>query len=264
MKAGQAPPKPLFSRKEKLAEWVTAADNPYFARAVANRVWAQFLGRGLVHPVDDLKVANKASHPELLDALTQQMKDHRFDLKWYIRELVNTQAYQLSSKGPGTEALPRWFERGRVRPLSAEEMLAAFRQATGFDAAARAAGVKPGEEKLPGNVKTYMTLYFGEPTTGRGDFQPGLTEHLFLNNSGELRQMIQRRKGNLADTLLSSQLSPEERVDHLYLAVLTRLPRPAERERFVAHLTSDPKKADALMEEAIWVLLNCSEFRLNH
>lgn len=264
LKNGQAPPKPAFSRKEKLAEWVTAADNPYFARAVANRVWAQFLGRGLVHPVDDLKTTNKASHPELLNALAEQMKAHQFDLKWYIRELVNTEAYQLSGKGEGKEALPRWFERARVRPLSAEELLASFRVATGFDAAARAAGAKPGEEKLPGNMKTWVQMYFGEPTTGRGDFQPGLSEHLFLNNSGDMKQLIQRRKGNLADTLLSSGAPWEERVDQLYLAVLTRLPRPAERERFVAHLTSDEKKTEALVEEAIWVLLNCSEFRLNH
>src|SRR5262249_50528818 len=150
-----------------------------------------------------------------------------FDLKWYIRELVNSQAYQLSGKGTGKEALPHWFERARVRPLSAEEMLASFRVATGFDAAARAAGVKPGEEKLPSGIKMWMQMYFGEPPTGRGDFQPGLTEHLFLNNSGELRQLIQRRKGNLADTLLTSKAPWEERVDQLYLAVLTRPPRPA-------------------------------------
>jgi hypothetical protein len=254
VKGGQAPSKPLFSRKEKLAEWITAADNPYFARAVANRVWAQFLGRGLVHPVDDLKVANKASHPGLLERLTEQMKAHQFDLKWYIRELVNSDAYQLSSKGTSAEALPRWFERGRVRPLSAEEMLATLRQATGM----------AGDERLAANARMWMTMYFGEPTTGRGDFQPSLSEHLFLNNSGEVRSLIQRRKGNLADTLLSSKAPIEERVDQLFLAVLTRPPREAERERFVAYLTADDKKPDALMEEAIWVLLNCSEFRLNH
>jgi hypothetical protein len=264
LKGNQAPPKPMFSRKEKLADWVVANDNPYFSRAVANRVWAQFFGRGLVHPVDDLKLANKASHPELLEALSAQLAAHQFDLKWYIRELVNSRTYQLASKGPTTEAMPRWFEQGRVRPLSAEEMLAALRQATGFDAAARAAGAKPGDEKLPGNTREWFLRYFGEPTTGRGEFQASLTEHLFLNNSGEIRQMIQRRKGNLADTLLSAKAAPEERVEQLFLAVLSRPPRPAERERFVAYLALDEKKPEALIEEAIWVLLNCSEFRLNH
>lgn len=264
IKPGQAPPTPLFSRKAKLAEWVLAADNPYFARAVANRVWAQFLGRGLVHPVDDLKTTNKASHPELLDALAQEMAAHHFDVKWYIRELVNSRTYQLAGTGPSMEEMPRWFERARVRPLSAEEMLAAIRQATGFDAAARAAGAKPGEEKLPGNTKEWFLRYFGEPTTGRGEFQASLTEHLFLNNSGDVKSMIQRRKSNLADGLLSSTASAEERVERLFLSVLTRPPRPTERERFVAYLAADTAKPDALLEEAIWVLLNCSEFRLNH
>src|SRR5207244_3032780 len=97
--------------------------------------------------------------------------------------------------------------------LSAEELLAALRVATGFDAAARAAAVKPGEEKFPGDTREYVVRYFGEPTNGRGDFQGGLTEHLFLNNSSQLRQLIQPRKGNLADGLLTDKAPWEERVD---------------------------------------------------
>src|SRR5262249_11439923 len=101
------------------------------------------------------------------------------------------------------------------------------------------------------------------PTDGRGDFQPNLSEHLFMNNSSQLRQVIQRRKGNLADQLLSSQAPWDEKVDRLYLSVLSRLPRPEEKQRFVAHLTAKPD-AGPLVEEAIWVLLSCSEFRFNH
>jgi hypothetical protein len=252
--------RPLFSRKEKLAAWVVAADNPYFARAAANRVWAQFLGRGLVHPVDDLSVKHPPSHPELLDALTRELVAHHFDLKWLIRELINSESYQLAATGPATEAAPGWFERARVRPLSAEELLAAFCVATGFSVP----GKKPQESPAPSDLAMWMPLYFGDPTDGRGNFQASLKEHLFLNNSEHLQRLIQRRKGNLADTLLSSKASWEERVDQLFLAVLTRLPRPEERRRFVTYLTADPKTADALMAEAIWTLLNCSEFRFNH
>jgi hypothetical protein len=249
---------PLFSRKEKLAAWVTSAENPYFPRAGANRVWAQFMGRGLVHPVDDLGEASKASHPQLLDAMTRGLVDHKFDLKWLIREVVSSEAYQLASTGAGKDALPEWFERGRVRPLTAEELLASIRTAAGFDV-----GAKPGEAKLPSSTEEFMVRYFGEPTNGQGEFQASLTEHLFLNNSGQLRQMIQRKKGNLADVLLTSTEPWEQRVDRLFLSVLSRPPRPAERERFVAHLTSDPKAAP-LVEEAIWVLLNTAGFRFNH
>jgi hypothetical protein len=251
------PPKPLFSRKEKLAEWVTAADNPYFARAAANRVWAQFMGRGLVHPVDDLGGKKKPSHPGLLEALADQLKAQKFDLKWYIRELVNSQAYQAASSGASTEAAPFMYERARVRPLSAEELMSAMRTVTGYDATEK----KPDQGKIPGSE--YMVMYFGEPMDGRGDFQPSLSEHLYMNNSSQLRQVIQRKKGNLADVLLSSSAPWDERVDQMYLSVLNRPPKAAEKERFVAYLTSKPDAAP-LLEDAIWVLLNCAEFRFNH
>ena len=246
--------KPLFSRKEKMAAWVAAADNPYFARALVNRVWAQFLGRGLVHPVDDLSEKKKPSHPELLKALTRQFTEHKFDLKWLIREIVNSETYQLGARGASTEAMPAWYERARVRPLSAEELLAAFCTSTGYDAQLL---------KTRSATTAYIQRFFGEPTNGRGEFQGGLSEHLFLNNSSNLREMIARRKGNLTDQVLSSKEPWDRRVDQMFLAVLTRLPRAEERARFVAHLTSE-KKADALVEEAVWVLLNTAEFRFNH
>src|SRR5262249_36138119 len=260
LKAGQPPPKPIFSRKEKLAEWLTASDNPFFAKAMANRLWGQFMVRGLYHPVDDLRDNRQASHPQLLQALQEQLVAHQFDLKWFIRELVNSETYQLSmGTGPGAD----WYGQRRPRPLSAEEMLAALQQATGFDAAARASA-KPGDAKPSGDLVREVMRDFGEPVDGRGVFQGSLNERLFMNNSNYLRQLIQRRKGNLMDALLSSTAPWEERVDQLYLSVLSRLPRERERKRFVEHLTSDPQKPEPLVEEAIWVLLTCSEFRFNH
>jgi hypothetical protein len=142
-------------------------------------------------------------------------------------------------------------------------MLASIRSATGFDDAARLAGAKVGEEKLPAGTEDAFLRHFGEPTNGRGDFQASLTEHLFMNNNFVIRQLIQRRKGNLVDTLMSSPANWEDRVDRLFLTVLSRTPRPEERQRFVAHLTSDPK-TEPLLEEAIWALLSCAEFRFNH
>jgi hypothetical protein len=253
-KTGQSPPPPLFSRKAKLAGWVTAPDNPYLARAVVNRVWGQFLGKGLVHPLDDLSEKNTPSHPALFKALAEQLTAHRFDLKWLIRELVNSETYQLASEGGSRDALPPWYERARVRPLSAEELVAAISTAAGLDAAGR---------KRADDAMVYILLYFGEPTNGRGDFQGSLSEHLFLNNSGQLRAMIQRRKGNLADTMLTSTEPWERRADRLFLSVLGRSPADGERKQFVAYLTSGGK-AEERVEEAIWVLLNTAEFRFNH
>jgi hypothetical protein len=250
-------PKPAFSRKEKPAAWVVAPESPYLAKAVANRTWGQFFGRGLVHPIDDLGEKRTPSHPALFEALTKQLVARKYDLKWCIRELVNTDAYQLTA-GTATEALPRWFERGPVRALSAEELMAAMRQATGYDKAA----TKPGEP-LPDAGDEYFQRYFGEPTNGIGEFQGSLAEHLFLNNSENIRLLAHRRKGNLADTMLTSNAPWEERVEQLFLATLNRPPKPPEQKRFVAHLQSD-KNTEPLVEEAIWVLLNTAEFRVNH
>jgi hypothetical protein len=249
-------PKPPFSRKQKLAEWVTAKDNPYFARAAVNRVWGQFMGRGLVHPVDDLTSKSEPTLPALLKRLTEDFAKHDFDLKWLVKEIVSSKSYQLSDKGDSKVALPVWYERARVRPLTAEELLSAMRTATAFDASG-------------GNIKNtatreYFLMYFGKPTNGQGDFQGSLREHLFLNNSGDVSALIRRRKGNLADEIATSTDSLEKRVDRLFLAVLTRQPSAKEREKFVAHLkTDDKRKTDALIEEAIWALLNTAEFRFN-
>jgi hypothetical protein len=253
---GKAPPKPMFSRKEKLAGWVGSADNPFLARAAANRVWGQFLGRGLVHPVDDLTEQNKPSHPALLDLLAKELAAHQFNLKWLIRELVSTQAYQLSGVGPAKDALPKWFDRARVRPLQVEELVAAMRTATGFDADGKNA-------PLPGAGSEFFLRYFGEPTNGQGEFQGSLGEHLFLNNSDVVRGLIRPKKGNLADTLIASKAPVAERVDHLFLAVLSRLPTESERKLLTNHL-GGKDKPDALVEDAIWALLNAAEFRFNH
>ncbi|MBI1917400.1 MAG: hypothetical protein HYS12_22090 [Planctomycetes bacterium] len=129
--------------------------------------------------------------------------------------------------------------------------------ATGWDAAQR-----PGKKLLDG-LEMWIQHYFGEPTNGLGDFQGSLSEPLFLNNSGELRFLAQRRKGNLADVLLTSTQPWEQRVDRLFLSVLNRPPRSEESKRFVAYLRAEPK-SEKRIEEAIWVLLNCSEFRFNH
>lgn len=249
-------PKPTFSRKEKLAAWLTAADNPYFAKAAANRVWAQFLGRGLVHPVDDLKEKTASKFADLLDTVAKELAAHKFDLKWLIRELANTEAYQLAGAGAGKDALPAWFERARIRPLSAEELVTVMRAATGYDADPKAAGKPLGSE-------VYFVLAFGEPTNGLGEFQGSLSEHLFLNNSEHVQRLISRKPGNLVDYLVTSKDAPEAKVDRLFLTVLSRPPTDAERKRFAEHL-GGKDKPEALAAEAVWALMNTAGFRFNH
>jgi hypothetical protein len=245
-------PKPQFSRKEKLAQWATAPSNPFFAKAAVNRIWSQFMGRGIVHPVDNFGTDNKPTLPDLLDNLTEQFIAHQFDTKWLIREIVSSETYQLGSKGENKESLPKHFERARIRPLSAEEILTVM----------KVAGGDP-EQKSEGSTGEYFRRYFGEPTNGLGDFQGSLSEHLFLNNSSNVRAFISRKKGNLADTINFSKEPWEQRIDQMFLSVLTRYPKDSERAKFAAYLQSEPK-SENLVEEAIWVLMNMSEFRFNH
>lgn len=256
--ANKLPPKPKFSRKDQLADWITRADNPYFARAIANRVWGQYLGRGLVHPVNNLSPSNKPSHPALLDQLTKELIAHKFDLKWYTRELVSSQTYQLSSAGTG-EPLPEWFQHARMRPLSAEELAESWRIATGHEAIEKASGKVTDRSRFRPLQRDYVLQFFGTPNTGTGDFQGGLHEHLYLNN-GPLVQMISAGKGSLAEVVGDRKQPAEVRIDRLFLTTLNRKPSAQEREKFAAFLADEK----ASVADAIWTLLTCSEFRFNH
>jgi hypothetical protein len=209
------------------------------------------MGRGIVHPIDDFTSQNEPSHPALLDTLTKGFVANKFDLKWLIREIANSEAYQLTGAGASKEALPKWFERARVRPLSAEEIMASMRAVTGDP---------PPKD---GGPTEYFLRAFGEPTNGLGEFQGGLAEHLFLNNSEHIRSFVRRKKGNLTDQVLSSAEPWEKRVERMYLSVLNRPPKSKELEAFVSYIKREPKP-DAAVEDAIWVLLNSSEFRFNH
>lgn len=262
------PPKPVFSRKDQLADWITdPTRNPFFARAIANRIWAQFFGRGIVHPVDNMSPANPPSHPELLEHLTAALVAHKFDLKWFMTELCNSKAYQLSAKSGSSDPLPRWFDHARWRPLSAEELIESWRVATGFDVA-QAASQKSGDAKQKIDRyrplgSGYMLRFFGSPNTGTGEFQGGLHEHLYLNN-GPLGSVVPSGKGSLIEQLMDESKAADERIERLYLSLLNRPPEAEERQKIAEYVSVEKQQAQDRWREAIWVLMTCSEFRFNH
>ena len=256
LKPGELPPKPTFSRREKFIEWLIAKDNPFFAKAVANRVWAQFMGRGFVHPVDDFNSSNTPSYPELLKAIETDLAAHNFDLKWLIREIVNSQAYQACDLGTVTDAMPRFYERARIRPLTVEELTSSLHIAMGL-------GV---ESALKTEPSKDLLQYLGEPTDGQGRFQGSLSEHLFLHNGDVFRGLCRPNKGNLSEKLVTGPDDWNEKVERMFLSVLSRPATSEERERFVQYLSveeKDPKLKGQRMEDALWVLASSSEFRFN-
>jgi hypothetical protein len=256
LKPNELPPKPAFSRRQKFTDWMTAKDNPYFAKAAVNRVWAQFMGRGFVHPVDDFTRKNEPSLPILLKAIESEFVAHHFDLKWLIREIVSSEAYQATDVGQVTDAWPRYYERARIRPLSVEELTASLHIATGQ-------GV---ESALKSEPNAQMLQYLGEPTDGQGRFQGSLSEHLFLHNGDQFRGMCRPNQGNLPERLLNGSEDWDVKVERLFLSVLSRPATSEEKERFAKYLNvdrKDPKLAAQRMEDAMWVLVSCSEFRFN-
>ena len=255
------PSAPQFSRKDQLADWIARPENPFFARAIANRLWAQYLGRGLVHPVDNMSESNEPTHPELLAALAAWLVEHKFDLKAFTRELVNCRTYQLSSRGATAEAMPQWFQHARTRPLSAEELAASWRVATGYAVWEQSREDKKKEGRYR-PLEGYLLRFFGQPNNGTGDFQGGLAEHLYLNN-GPLGNLIVSGPGTLMESLTSKDASIDVRLDRLFLQVLSRPPSAEERTKLVELISTDNDPEDR-WRDAVWALMTCSEFRFNH
>jgi hypothetical protein len=266
----QVPPRPTFSRKDQLADWITHTENRFFARAIANRIWAQFMGRGLVHPVDNMSESNEPSHPQLLDTLARELVAHNFDLKWYINEIVHSRTYQLSSVGGGADPLPLWFEYGRTRPLSAEELAESWKSATWYDEVEKqqqrpnrnSEQQDPRRARFQPLERDYVIRFFGTPNTGTGDFQGGLQEHLYLNN-GQLGSLLGNQKGGLIEWLSTSKDPVESKIERIYLSTLTRRPTTEESERFKLFLETD-KGQQTRWSDVVWALMTCGEFRFNH
>jgi hypothetical protein len=182
--------------------------------------------------------------------------EHGFDLKWLIREMVNSNAYQAEDTGAVDDAMPKFYERARVRPLSAEEWLASLHLATGL-------GIESAVKSAPSGD---MLKYLGQPTDGQGAFQGSLSEHLFLHNGDGFRGLCHPRNGNLPEQLVKSEEGWEAKVERMFLSILSRPPTAVERQQFVQYLNPEPSDAKVRsqrMEEAFWVLVTCSEFRFN-
>jgi hypothetical protein len=246
-----------------LAEWMTAPDNPYFAGALVNRMWAHFFGPGIVDPTDDMGAGNSPSHPELLDELAREFVAHQFDLKFLIRALTASKTYQLTSTTTdATQDNPRLFVRMPVKGLSGEQLFDSIAQATGYRR-------DPNEGRA----------FFGNPTPRsefvakfasqdqRTETQTSILQALSLMNGKFVADATSLdRSTTLAAVIEAPFLEPAQKIETLYLATLSRKPRADEMDRLLKYFEdggpkNDPKTA---LTDIFWVLLNSSEFILNH
>ncbi len=244
--------RPRADTREILAEWVTAPDNPYFAKAVVNRVWARFFGVGLVEPVDDLDGAPESELSGLLDELAVQFRAHGYNLKFLTRVLTATRAYNLSSVANPTESATPMFASMPVRGLSPGQLFDSLTQATGsesFEARARFLELFSSRAERPVEAETTIIQAL---TMMNGTYIDGATNP---ETSEVLGAIV---KAPFLDT--------PGRIETLFLATLTRRPKPEE----LAHLVQfvDRRKTDEDRDKALadifWAILNGPEFHLNH
>lgn len=243
------------THRAALASWMTAPENPYFARAIVNRTWWRLFGRGIVNPVDDMHAENPPSHPELLDLLATQFVEAGFDLKLLTRAILLTRAYQRTSRPSDTpEKQAALFGRMSVKVLAAGQL---------YDSLVTVLG-PPAREKRR-DVRSDARREFIEFFSEEGDSDPttygrGVPHLLRLMNS---EQFAGRNLTDLATQLAAPGRSPEEIADGLCLRILSRQPTAEERRIFRDYVDQASSVQDAIREIA-WTLLMTSEFSLNH
>jgi hypothetical protein len=262
----------LGTRREQLAVWMAARDNPFLARAAANRVWSQLFGRGLVEPVDDLGPRNPPSHPEVLDALADYFVATGFNLRELYRVLARTRAYQLSSVIAATPAA--LFARMEPKPLSADQLYDSLLMLRPRGAAAGGTMIPEGAVPPPGAgggpladpMRVDFLLRFPPLGGARADYSAGIPQTLTLLNGQFLAAMTKAQRGGLAAALAAPWLDVDERVRILFLATLSRFPDPDELPRFADawRRSEQTDGAGQAAEDILWALVNSAEFAFNH
>jgi hypothetical protein len=248
--------------RQALSEWIARGDNPWFARAAVNRLWHYFLGVGLIDPVDGLgSVDNPPSHPELFDELVRQFVAHDLDLKFLIRAIAGSRTYQRSSRQthPG-QADPRRFARAGSRGLTPEQLYDSLVLATGYRSdPARVGSV--GDFRA-GPPRAVFLAAFEDTNSQPVDFRASIQQALMMMNGKFIEEATSSARSATVTAVIESNRPVEQRIEELYLVVLSRKPRPEESRRLLdCATTRDSKEA---LRDILWSLLNSTEFVLNH
>lgn len=263
------PGKPKFSPLAILAEQLPVPTNPLFVRNIVNRLWWQMMGHGLVYPLDLTHSDNPPSHPKVVELLAQEFVAHHFDVKWMLRELALTRAYQRSSVVParlGAAPLRESYLVAIEKPLSPEQMLLSVLQATGELAGRETASqlefLKPNPQFVEMR-KLFLAAFANPPRDPEGDFAPSVKAALFLSNEGRVLELLKPRNTNLAAQLLSEP-DVSKQTEHLFLSVLSRLPTSEESLEVSKHLGDRPDEKGKKIGQVIWALICSTEFCVNH
>ena len=255
-------------RRVVMAEWLTSPENPYFATSIANRVWAHFMGVGIVEPVDDIRVSNPPTNPELFETLGDKLAEYKFDFRQLVRDICNSRAYQRSTKpNDSNKSDTRNYAYAQVRRIPAEMLLDCISQVTntkekfrGLPLGARAVQI------ADGRTSTYFLDTFGRAKREtvcdcEASTDPSLSQALHLLNgvstSGKITQ------GKVVEELLKDDATIDQALERLYVRCLSRFPSEAEKQELVTAIKNapDPKVG---IEDVFWAVLNSREFVFNH
>ncbi len=255
-------------RRVVLAEWLASPANPYFATSVANRVWEHFFGVGIVEPIDDVRVSNPASNPELFQALGDRFTQYNYDFKQLVRDICNSRAYQRSSRRNESNASDeRNFAHAAIRRIKSEHLLDSISAVTetqdkfqGLPLGARAVQI------ADGGVSTYFLTTFGRATrttcaVAEVKTDPTLSQSLHLLNGETVESKV--RDGGLVKRWLDAGKTPAEVIESIYIRCLCRRPLEAESAKLleVVGAAESPQQG---LEDVFWAVLNSREFLFNH
>lgn len=257
-------------RRKVLADWMTAPDNPYFAKAIANRLWAHYFGRGLIEPIDDIRDTNPATNAILMQALVDHLRQVNYDLRQFTRTLLNSRVYQLSSLANSSNIDDyQNFSHATDKSLPAEVLLDAICQSTGVSE--KFNGWPAGYRAIQvwdNRIHSYFFRLFGRPVRAtvceceRSD-EPSIAQALHLLNSPEIGDKISSRHGT-ARQLANSDLSNEEIIEELYLGTVSRFPETIDRLSMLRAFDRLDTDRRAATEDVLWALLNSKKYLFNH
>ena len=274
-------------RRTSLADWMTSPDNPYFARAITNRVWANFFGVGLVEKVDDIRVSNPSSNEALLKAAADHLVKNKFDLKTLMKVILQSNAYQRSSRPlPGNKGDRRFYSRYYPRRMMAEVLHDSVAQVTQapskFENVLVPGGSRVKTDFYPlgtraiqlydSSVENYFLQTFGRNSRRivcecERSSEPSVVQVLHLTNGDTLNKKLSAKDNRIGKLLgLRKQgMSDPAIVDEIYLACLARYPTASERGALIAMLPP-PGAPDErpVVEDVLWGLLSSREFLFNH
>jgi hypothetical protein len=253
-----------------LTDWMAGSENPFFAKAIVNRIWSDFLGRGIVDPVDDIRVSNPPTNEALLDWLAQDFSSNGYDLKHLMRTIVNSRTYQLSSQ-PNEHNLAdnKNFSRSLKRRMSAEVLL---------DAVCDVTGVRETFSGLPPNARAVQTWNhkldsdfldaFGRPNASQEcpcerERKSSVVQALHLMNSNSLQTKLSSSSGRIS-TLAKSDTPEPKLITEIYLAAYNRSPRAEELKTALRFFSTPGATRQTAIEDLAWALINSAEFVFNH